>query len=183
MDLLCRLCDRSIIDNEFEYKKYLTSLRKENDKSFFKKYTINNINLDDVNKVLNDYISSHNKNFDFYFINCEFVLEFDNNYITNIETTYFFNIDIIDINGYLLYDIDCFKLKGYNFYNINQMTINTIFDRCGMTYFNYINSPMPMVERRINFVIAKNPKLINSLDRNTNHPLIRKYSHIPFNDI
>ena len=36
MDLLCRLCDRSIIDNEFEYKKYLTSLRKENDKSFIK---------------------------------------------------------------------------------------------------------------------------------------------------
>ena len=181
MDLLCRLCDRSIIDNEFEYKKYL--LRKENDKSFFKKYTINNINLDDVDKVLNDYISSNNKNFDFYFINCEFVLEFDNNYITIIETTYFYNIDIYDINGYLLYDIDCFKLKGYSFYNINQMTINTIFDRCGMTYFNYINSPMPMVERRINFAIAKNPKLINSLDRNTNHPLIRKYSHIPFNDI
>ena len=63
------------------------------------------------------------------------------------------------------------------------MTINTLFDRCGMTYFNYNNSPMPMFERRINFVIAKNPKLINSLDRNTNHPLIRKYSHIPFNDI
>ena len=66
MDLLCRLCDRSIIDNEFEYKKYLTSLRKENDKSFYKKYTFNNISLDDVNKVLNDYISSHNKNFDFF---------------------------------------------------------------------------------------------------------------------
>ena len=40
---------------------------------------------------------------------------------------------------------------------------------------------MPMVERRINFIIAKNPKLINSLDRNKNHPIIRKYSHIPFN--
>ena len=42
---------------------------------------------------------------------------------------------------------------------------------------------MPMVERRINFIIAKNPKLINSLDRNRNHPLIRKYSHITFNRI
>ena len=100
MDLLCRLCDRSIIDNEFEYKKYLASLRKENDKSFYKKYTINNINLDDVNKVLNNYISSHNKNVDFYFINCEFVIEFDNNFITNIETINFYNTDIIDIKGY-----------------------------------------------------------------------------------
>ena len=40
---------------------------------------------------------------------------------------------------------------------------------------------MPMVERRINVIIAKNPQLINSIDRNKNHPLIRKYSHIPFN--
>ena len=42
---------------------------------------------------------------------------------------------------------------------------------------------MPMVERRINFIIAKNPKSINSLDRNKNHSLIRKYYHIPFNRI
>ena len=54
---------------------------------------------------------------------------------------------------------------------------------CNITYKNYINSPMPMVERRINFFIAKNPQLINSLDRNKNHPLIRKYSHIPFNNL
>ena len=38
---------------------------------------------------------------------------------------------------------------------------------------------MSMIERRINIIIAKNPELINSLDRNKNHPLIRKYSHIP----
>ena len=40
---------------------------------------------------------------------------------------------------------------------------------------------MSMLERRINFIIAKNPKLIKSLDRNKNHPLIRKYSHIKMN--
>ena len=49
-----------------------------------------------------------------------------------------------------------------------------------MSYKYYINHPMSMLERRINFIIAKNPQLINSLDRNENHPLIRKYSHIPF---
>ena len=48
-----------------------------------------------------------------------------------------------------------------------------------MTYECYIKQPMPMVERRINFNIPKNPTLLNSLDRNKNHPLIRKYSHIP----
>ena len=37
-----------------------------------------------------------------------------------------------------------------------------------------------MCERQINLIIARNPHLINSLNRNKNHPLIRKYSHIPF---
>ena len=58
------------------------------------------------------------------------------------------------------------------------MTINTISCKCNMSNKYYINHPMSMLERRINFIIAKNPKLINSLDRNKNHPLIRKYSHI-----
>ena len=62
------------------------------------------------------------------------------------------------------------------------MTINTISDKSNITHEIYINNPMPMVERRINFIIANNPQLINSLDRNKNHPLIRKYSHIPFNN-
>ena len=30
---------------------------------------------------------------------------------------------------------------------------------------------MTMVERKINIIIAKNPKLINSFDRTKNHPL------------
>ena len=33
MDLLCEVCNRSIIKNESEYKKYLATLRKDNDKS------------------------------------------------------------------------------------------------------------------------------------------------------
>ena len=47
-----------------------------------------------------------------------------------------------------------------------------------MTYKYYLTYPMPMIERRINFIINKNPELLNSIDRNKNHPLIRKYSHI-----
>ena len=58
------------------------------------------------------------------------------------------------------------------------MIIKTISWKCNMSYKYYINHPMPMLERRINFIIARNPQLINSLDRNKNHPLIRKYSYI-----
>ena len=60
------------------------------------------------------------------------------------------------------------------------MTINIFSDRCSMTYEYYINQPMSMCERKINMNVARNPHLINLLDRNKNHPLIRNYSHIPF---
>ena len=61
------------------------------------------------------------------------------------------------------------------------MTINSISDRCNMTYENYINQLMTMCERKINFNFAKNTHLITSIDRNKNHPSIRKDSHLPFN--
>ena len=41
---------------------------------------------------------------------------------------------------------------------------------------------MQMIERRLNMIIAENPQLKNSLKRSSDHLLIRKYSHIPFNN-
>ena len=66
MDLLCEVCDQLIIENQSEYNSYLAILRRKVDKISYKKYTTNNINLDEVNKILNDYISTHNKKFDFF---------------------------------------------------------------------------------------------------------------------
>ena len=66
MYLLCEVCDRLIIENQSEYYIYLTTLRKKDDKSFYKKYTNNKVSLDEVNKITNDYISTYNKNFDFF---------------------------------------------------------------------------------------------------------------------
>ena len=39
---------------------------------------------------------------------------------------------------------------------------------------------MSMLERRIGYIITKNPRLIN---QNHNHSLIRKYPNIEFNNI
>ena len=72
--------------------------------------------------------------------------------------------------------------RGYKFCKINGMIIQTISNRRDMTYKHFINQPMTMRERRLNLIIAKNPHLINSLDRSKNHPLIRKNFHIPFNN-
>ena len=43
MNILCKVCDKDIIENESEYKNYITTLRKKDDKSIYKKYVINNI--------------------------------------------------------------------------------------------------------------------------------------------
>ena len=40
------------------------------------------------------------KKINFYFINCEFVIEFDNNFTANIETNYFHSKDIKIIKKY-----------------------------------------------------------------------------------
>ena len=37
--------------------------------------------------------------------------------------------------------------------------------------------PMHMCERMVNKNIAKNPQLMKALDRNKDHPSIKKYSH------
>ena len=58
MDLLCPVWDRSIIENESEYHEYLATLGKKNHKSLYNNYTINNVNLDEVMKILSDSIST-----------------------------------------------------------------------------------------------------------------------------
>ena len=159
-------------------------MQKKNDLSLYNKYTINNINLDEVDKILKDYVTTQTKKFDLYLIICEFKIEFDIKFTTKRETNYLHNINdiITKIKGYLLYWIDYYKLQGYGFRNINELIIKTFSDKCNITDEHYLNQPMHMCERQINKNIAKNPQLINSFDRSKNHPLIRRYSQIPFNN-
>ena len=58
------------------------------------------------------------------------------------------------------------------------MNITIINDKMYMTHEYYIQHPMPMVEKRLNMVIAKNPLLIKSLNRSHIHPLVQKYSYL-----
>ena len=102
MSLLCKVCDRSIVESESEPNNNLATFRKRNDKRFYRKYTIGNVNLDEFDKILNNYIITHNKKFDFFFINCEFKIEFDNNFIAKVETNCFYNTDTKNKKSYLL---------------------------------------------------------------------------------
>ena len=178
MGYLCQVCDQEIIEIESEYKNYIATLRKKGDKSIYKKYVFNNIIFDEVDKILKDYVSSHNKQFDIYLIYCEFKIQFDNNSTRDLKTDCVHNIEIEKISQCLLYCIEYLESKGYKFQNINQMTSNKFSDRCNMKYEHYTHPPMFPLETKLNIIMAKNPQL---LDQNIKHLLIRKYSHISFN--
>ena len=51
-----------------------------------------------------------------------------------------------------------------------------------MNYRYYLLQPVEMIERRLNMKIAKNPHLMNSLNRGSDNSLIGKFLHIPFID-
>ena len=69
-----------------------------------------------------------------------------------------------------------FLEKGYKFSDNDEMNISTINVTQYITYEYYIHQPMLSIQRRINIILAKNPH------RSNIHPLIRRYSHIPFNN-
>ena len=69
-------------------------------KKFYTKYVINNININDFDKIFHNYINTHNKKFDNYYIDCEIGVQFDNNYSANIEINYHYNTDYINIKNY-----------------------------------------------------------------------------------
>ena len=162
--------------NRTENNTYIDCLLKKDNKNLYMKYINKNVDTNEFDKIFNNYISSHNKEFDFYYINCESEIV-TNNYSTNIENTFHHDTDYINIQSYLFFYTES---KGIKFFYISHMNLITISCLCEMSYKYYINHPMSMLERRINMIIAKNPQLINSLDRNKIHHLIRKYSHIPF---
>ena len=64
MDFLCKLCDREILEDENDWRFYLATFRKTYDRCLYTKYTINNVDLDEFDKILKEYNSRHNKNFD-----------------------------------------------------------------------------------------------------------------------
>ena len=123
-----------------------------------------------------------------YFISTpSFVSKNTNNAINNLsihflETEFYRNDLRVNLEDSLHQYINQFLEKEYIFSHIDEMNISTINDKRYMTYDHYIKSPMPAFEFKLNIILAGNPNLINSFNRSHIHPLIRKYSHIPFNN-
>ena len=176
-ELLCLKCNQDIFDDKNKLYNYLATFQKENDKNIYKKIIIDNIDLDNIDKILNNYINNHNKKFDVYFIKCLFNIDFDNN-IYELDTVYVYKKESYKKIIQILFFIDMMKAEGKIFNNISQMTININSDICNMTneYSRYMR--LNPIERQINIVFGKNPQLLNQISNNI---LIRNKSHIIFN--
>ena len=79
-----------------EYNIYINNLIKDDNKFIYFKYIINNIDINNFDKIFNNYITNHNKKFDLYYFNCEFQIEF-NYQLLNIEINFHHNTDYINL--------------------------------------------------------------------------------------
>ena len=71
--------------------------------------------------------------------------------------------------------------KGYTFDRIAELNITTIANKMDVTYDFHNKNNMQSVEWKLISMINKDNTLINKLNRSWRHPLIRKYSRVPFN--
>ena len=69
----------------------------------YKQHIFININLDEVDKISSDYITSFNKKFDFCYIDYAFRIKLDNNNTANIEINNNRNTDYINLKSCLIF--------------------------------------------------------------------------------
>ena len=53
MSYICQVCDRSLVENPLQHEHYLDISHKKNDKNLYIKFTIDNFNLDELDKIIN----------------------------------------------------------------------------------------------------------------------------------
>ena len=134
MSTLCDVCDREIFEDEIEFNKYITTQRKSNDRCLYIDYTINKIDLDGFDKMLNENVSYHKMKLKTYFFKLTCELKINNNFIQTLETNYHSISDLNNTKSYLSSFIDSFTSRRYEFCKTNHITINTVNDGCNITY-------------------------------------------------
>ena len=65
---LCPACNTWITQNSSD----TPTMRKKHDQYLYDNFIINNINLDKVDKILDDYVTTHIKNIYYYLVGCDF---------------------------------------------------------------------------------------------------------------
>ena len=83
---------------------------------------------------------------------------------------------------FLLNVIRGFKDKAIYFNFIEELNFITIASKLDMSNDFYNKHNMCALVSKLNAMVNKNKNLINKLDRSKRHPLIRKFSLVPFNN-
>ena len=114
---------------------------------------------------------------------CKFELVFnDDQYCPYVTCELYSNKTMCSWYKFLENVISDLKDKGYNSNLIAETNIITISNKLGMSYSIYIKHNMHAVEWKLFSMNKKDKNLIKKFNRNNwRHPLIRKYSHVPFN--
>ena len=171
----CEICDM-FTKTKNKSKHFKSNRHKTLDKHKHIKLSIDNLDLNNIEKKFYTYIDEYNNKFEFYLVRCEIKLVFINmesyplasNKLTNKKTMVSWKIFVENI-------IIIFKIKGFDFSHISQMIIIIVCNKMDMTYDVYMKHNKPAVEWRLNAMIVKNKSLINKVDRNWIHPLNRKF--------
>ena len=116
----------------------------------------------------------------FYLVNYDFIIIFHKEYTPDKKSEIENNLTEFLLKRLLLLRVEKFIERGYNFVHISEVYITSLGFNTNMTYQSSIKRTMSMLEFKIKLINDKNPYLINALDENTSHPIIRKFSFFPY---
>ena len=179
--LNCDFCVKTI-KLKPKNKHFKSLYHREDDKPIQKNHTIRNPNFFDKDKIYIDYTTDHNKKFEIYYVKLDFKLDFGPTFQALVTSEICLNVELFHSIEFLERRIQGIVLKRYKFSHITELNIKTVPKKKNLNCEYYIKQPKPMVGIKLNQLLARKSCLINALDRGVKHPLIKKYSHIPFNN-
>ena len=141
----CEICDM-IIKTRKKSRHFESNRHKKLDKNKHIKLTIDNPNLDDIDKLIYTYINEYDNKYEYYLVRCEFNLVF-----CNMEGYSVASSKLRDKNTMVYWRIfvekviNNFKNEGYDFSHVSQMIIIIVCNKMDVAYDFYIKHNMPVL--------------------------------------
>ena len=173
-----KLCGQSICVQS-RSKHFISITHKTHDNSIVRRYNILIPNFDEIDATMKEYVNENNKEYEEIDVPSLFKL------LTSTNRIRYIRMKPESSLHYSFYVLEKKLLLGrinqdrYYFSQVLEMRISFVSCIRSLTYNHCLKQPKPMGEMKVNEILAKNPQLINAVDRTNNHPLIRKYSIIP----
>ena len=164
----CELCDKSI-KIKSKKKHLISQYHKTLTRSIICKYTVKNPSFLHLEDIFSSFVDNCDKKFEFYLIFCEWKLHFSDT-IFDVKSDRLYNIHRAgwNLRRNLITKIEYFESNGHKFSHISEMKIVFIRDSRNMIpipYEHYLKIPKPMIERRLNAILAKNPEHLKKIPK------------------